>query len=517
MKKSPVIHPFLFALFPILFLFAHNVGQVSSSEILLPTAIVLSLTLLLLLLSGWILKSNKKAGIAVSFFLVLFFSYGHAFEVVLNWWQIGRISLDSLHKYLLLSFGILFVCGVYFIIRIRRDLHNFTNILNVVAAFLVVISLVNIVPYKLKTWIVLQNIKSTENIKANRIDSREVDTLPDIYYIILDRYASTSTLKEIYNFDNSEFINYLSDKGFYVASKSRANYTCTAHSLASSLNMEYINYLSDKVGEKSHDWAPSYLMIEDHKVWRFLKSKGYKFIHFGSRWHPTSQNKYADINFNLPHSLKSFPRLLYGTTMIHPIDARFNITEFADYRLIQLKRTLYEFDKLAEIPNIKTPTFVFAHMLIPHRPFVFDRNGNFLSKEEADKRGKKKNYVEQLIFTNKKVQVLIDKLLSYSEIPPIIILQADEGPYPERSFDNKWKQATKAELREKMGILNAYYLPDVDQSVLYPSITPVNSFRLIFNLYFDTHFELLSDESYAFIDKNHIYSFFNVTDKAKYD
>jgi hypothetical protein len=66
-----------------------------------------------------------------------------------------------------------------------------------------------------------------------------------------------------------------------------------------------------------------------------------------------------------------------------------------------------------------------------------------------------------------------------------------------------------------MGILNAYYLPNFDKKLLYPSITPVNSFRLVFNSYFDGTFELLPDENYAFVDESRIYSFFNVTDKVK--
>ncbi len=516
MKKSLVIHPFLFALFPILFLFAHNIGQVSFSEILLPTAIVLGFTLLLLLSSRLVLKDTQKAGIAVSFFLILFFSYGHVYGHIyklIGWWRIRD-------RHLLLSWGIIFVCSSYFIIRTRKELKNFTKILNVMAAFLVVVSLINIVPYKFKAWLVSQNIKSTENIGTNTAGSTKTDVLPDIYYIIFDRYASADTLKEVYNFDNSEFINYLSDRGFYVASKSRSNYAATAQSLAASLNMEYVNYLSDKMGEKSKNWMPIFAMLEDYKVWRFLKSKGYKFIHFGSWWHPTSRNKYADININLPLSL-GFLQLLYGTTMFYPIDNELGITKFGNKNLRQWKRVRYKFDKLAEIPDIKEPVFVFVHMLLPHDPFVFDRNGNFLSRQEARKRSKVENYVDQLIFTNKKIKVLIKKLLSKSQSPPIIILQADEGPLPQRYWDDmrhfNWKQATEAELREKMRILNAYYLPNVDKSLLYPSITPVNSFRLIFNLYFDTHFELLPDKTYSFVDKSHIYNLFDVTDKVKYD
>jgi len=516
MKKPFVIHPVLFAIFPVLFLFAHNVNRVSFSETLVPMAIVLGSALLLLLLFRLILRDSKKAGIVVSILLILVFSYGHAFNLIRGGGEIGY-----LHRYLLPPWGMLFICSAYFIIRTRTNLHNLTNVLNIVVTSLITISLINIGAYKFKSNVTSQDIKNTQNIEINSIDSGKPDALRDIYYIILDRYASTSTLKEIYNFDNSEFINYLSDKGFYRASKSTANYLKTAHSLASSLNMEYINYLSEMIGEESGNWRPLHAMLQDYKVWRFLKSKGYKFIHFGSWWEPTRRNKYADINFKLPHSLSEFSDVLYKTTMLYPIDWRLGITGYAlDWRQQQWKRILQKFDKLAEVPNIKEPTFTFGHFLTLHSPYVFDANGNFLSEEEVDKRSKKENYIGQLIFTNKKLKILIDKLLSHSAVSPIIILQADEGPFPQRYSTDvlnfNWKQARREELREKMRILNAYYLPGVDKDILYPSITPVNSFRLIFNLYFDTNFELLPDENYAFVDGRHIYKFFNVTDKVKY-
>ena len=59
--------------------------------------------------------------------------------------------------------------------------------------------------------------------------------------------------------------------------------------------------------------------------------------------------------------------------------------------------------------------------------------------------------------------------------------------------------ATTDELEEKFGILSAYHLPGVDPEAagLYPSITPVNSFRVVFNTYFDAGLPLLPDEIYA--------------------
>lgn len=518
MKKLPILHPFLFAVFPVLSIFSWNIEETSVSEILAPTGIILILVLGLILFLRGALKNREKVGILISLLLVFFFSFGHIWDLV---YEISDSSI-ILHRSLLFIWSVLFVYLSYSTLKTKRDLGDLTNFLNIAAIFLIIVPLINIGSYyefgNRDNW---QNIRRRGNIEIKTSDfkrSEKPRSLPDIYYIILDRYPNETTLREVYDFDNGEFLNYLSDTGFYVASKSNSNYLKTAHSLASSLNMEYINYLQEKVGEKSRDWRPVYKMLEDYKVWRFLRLKGYKFIHFGSWWNPTMRNKYADANFNL-YSLPEFSACLYQTTLLYHLGLELGSVE--EYRKSQWRNILYEFDKLAEIPNIKEPTFVFAHILIPHPPYVFDKNGNFLSYQEANNRTEKANYLNQLIFTNKKVKSLVNTLLLNSENPPIIILQSDEGPFParyerhERSFN--WTQATDAELKMKMGILNAYYLPDIDEKVLYPSITPVNSFRLIFNLYFNTSFELLPDKNYAFEDYNHLYKFFDVTDRIKND
>ena len=514
MKKLFVAHPLLFAMFPILALYAYNVAEVSPSEIVLPTAIVLGSTLILLLLFGVILRNLKKAGIVVSIFLVLFFSYGHVANAVEGW------GIDD--KVLLPLWSLLIICGAYFVIRTCRDLRTLTSILNMVAITLVIIPAINIVVHE--TRAASYDVKTTETMETNAVDLGEIDTLPDIYYIILDRYASASTLEEMYDFDNSEFIEYLSERGFYVASESRSNYLKTAPSLASSLNMEYINYLSEEVGEESDDLEPIYAMLENYEVWHFLKARGYQFIHFGSWWEPTRVNKYADVNLN--HcQVPEFSMLLLETTMVYPIvEESSKLPDWLrapfveEFRTLHRDSVLYNFEKLAEVPSMEGPNFVFAHMFIPHSPYVFDRDGNYLTLEEANERSRTVNYVDQLVFANKKVMALLDELLSSSEVPPIIILQADEGPFPlryELDEDNfRWEEATEAELREKMGILNAYYLPNVDTSLLYPSITPVNSFRVVFNLYFGADFELLEDKSYVFHSGRYPYKFIDVTDKV---
>jgi hypothetical protein len=563
MKKPVIVHPFLLALFPILSLWSHNVTQVSMSETLMPAALVLGLTVLLFCLSAFIFRDGPSAGILASGTLMMVFAYGPAVDVMRHWWQLPPLVRNRPSA--LLIWTAVFLVGMYALMKSRRRWPGLTRLLNIVAAAVVALPLIHIGTYKLTTQIGRPETPSSQDLKTT-LDAPAAGDLshagprPDIYYIILDRYARADILEGVYGFDNSEFLTGLSQRGFYVASESRANYLKTAHSLASSLNMEFLDDLKTTVGETSSDWLPIYSKLRDYKVWRFLKSRGYQYIHVGSWWAPTSKNKHADLNVNL-HSLSEFSRVLHQTTMLYPLGANLGAVYLHDVYREQWKRILYELEKLAEIPKIKEPTFVFAHFLIPHDPYVFDRDGRFLTREEARKRSRTQNYINQLIFTNHKIAELIDNLLSNSEQPPIIVLQSDEGPFPiryeldEKNFD--WRQATAAELTEKFGILSAYYLPPLERRqagepasraneevngwkgegvkrwspphpgppaspllrssgfdphrALYSSITPVNSFRLIFNLYFNADFKLLPDESYAFADQSRIYQFFSVT------
>jgi hypothetical protein len=504
-------HPFLFVMFPVLFLYANNEGEVSLRQIFLPLAVLIALTVLLWIFTGLALKNKVKGALVVSLLWVLFFSYGH-FSRFASHLFIGDFIIGQ-PRYTLLLWGILFCAGSYFIIRARTNFHRLTNLVNVIAATLVLISVFNITYYEINNGV--PDLSATgHNMDTEQVQLTPPAKLPDIYYIILDRYGSPRTLHDVYGFDNTAFLSFLTDTGFYIASASNANYPATQLSLASSLNMQYINYLVGN--QESNNMSPVFKVLEDYSVWHLLKRNGYTYIHFGSWSGPTAKNRYADVNINyfkLP--LTEFQRALYHTTMLYPIGRTF----IFDERKEQWDRTLYQLDELAKIPDIKEPTFVFAHFLVPHDPYVFSSDGRFITSAEDTTRSRNEAYIAQIVFINNKFRELIPNILARSEVPPVIIIQSDEGPYPRRydlyesSFN--WEQATEEELRQKMGILNAYYLPDKDKSALYPSITPVNSFRIVFNLYFNSELELLPDRSYIFGDSKHPLKFNDVTEKIK--
>jgi hypothetical protein len=108
------------------------------------------------------------------------------------------------------------------------------------------------------------------------------------------------------------------------------------------------------------------------------------------------------------------------------------------------------------------------------------------------------------------MKIIIQKILDESEIPPIIIIQSDHGPG--MSLDHRLMELS--DLHERMSILNAYYLPGEKTDQLYVGITPVNTFRVIFNEYFGANLPLLEDRSF-YSPLNDLFNFEDISDKVK--
>ena len=321
---------------------------------------------------------------------------------------------------------------------------------------------------------------------------REASGRRDIVYVILDRYAGRITLEGRYAFDEEPFLDGLRDRGFYVADASLCPYQKTAHSLAASLNMDYLDRLLDLPALDPTDWGPVYELLQDSRVARYLRARGYEYVHVGNWWDPTAEDPAADVN------------------------VEFGTDSYEDRRGIY-RSIPRQFDDIAGAARRPGATYVFAHVTLPHPPYVFDRTGGYVPFDVEASRPRNTSYLEQLRYANVLVDRLVDRLLAGpEEHRPIVVLQADEGPHPlayeyDPLFD--WTTATTAELREKFFILNAYYLPGVDPD-LSPSISPVNTFRVIFDEYFGADLPLLPDRAYIFRDERHLYRYWDVTERV---
>ena len=171
--------------------------------------------------------------------------------------------------------------------------------------------------------------------------------------------------------------------------------------------------------------------------------------------------------------------ITFKTPLYHFIE-----TPYQDIRRDSLIKKLTMLEDIISMQE--KPKFVYAHFLIPHEPHSFDENGNpfpLQTKKQSFEEWIQEGYIQSIKFINKKISPIIDKILKQSPTPPIIILQGDHGTW----FPKNYKS-------DHFKILNAYYFPDGGNKLLYPTIQPINNFRLVFNYYFGTNFPLLKQK-----------------------
>ena len=117
-------------------------------------------------------------------------------------------------------------------------------------------------------------------------------------------------------------------------------------------------------------------------------------------------------------------------------------------------------------------------------------------------------YRDQTQYVSERLWQTIRAILSNSSQPPIIVLQSDHGP----GSHLHWQLISLTDVQERLSILNCYHIPNLADSMLYPGITPVNSFRVILNHLFDSGFPMMPDSSF-YSPLRHPYDFQDVTSR----
>lgn len=506
------LYPFLAAAFPVVYLYAQNVQEaISPFEILLPLGLSLGITSLVVLGFRAMTRSWAAGALIGLLLLTLFFTYGMA-------WQ--WLSEMLLGQWVLLgAWALLAVIGVSLVWRLGGWVQRLTAPLNAIGIVVLGFNLVIVGTFFL-------NVRPAVAVTGPGLTMSPAPApgqrLPDVYWVILDRYGSGNVLEKYFDYDNSPFLDELRADGFYIAEHATANYLKTALSLVSSRNLEYLGFdeLRDQA-KSDRDWGPLHRQLNDpFQVQHYLGSVGYRFIHLGTFWGPTKLHRSAEINYVYDQLSSEFLDVLTGWTMLSALQDLGPEAPF-DWRRNRWNQTRYEWDSLNRASSLGGPKFVHAHFALPHDPYVFHADGSFVSAEDEEERAREVNYVDQLQFANAKVLEWLDSLLSVpADEQPIVIIQADEGPFPirygrnERAFD--WTTATPEELEEKFGILSAFHLPGKtpDDAGLYDSITPVNQFRAIFGAYFGLDLPPLPDRNWIFTDQLHIYDEVDVTERV---
>jgi len=267
--------------------------------------------------------------------------------------------------------------------------------------------------------------------------------------------------------------------------------------------MIYLNVESESI-EIAYSENEMYALIKNNQVRNILEIFGYEIIAFenGFNWlHWYDADYYLssigdeESFLRLTLGLNSFELLMLETTAlrilldINLIENPNQAINFSDIvsnpREIHRQRINFILDNLPEISSIsREPKFIYAHIVSPHDPYIYGPNGEILPEDPLNI---EQAYIDQLNYINGQIFQVVQQIKNNTDGEAIIIIQGDHGAPIE------WSES---EQNAKLGILNAIYLPGLDGTKMWhQSISPVNTFRMIFNQYFGQNFEILPDLS----------------------
>jgi hypothetical protein len=515
------VHPLLIGAFPVVFLFAQNINeQFSLSPLWQPLALAIGGAALVLLIAigiGLAVGSIERAALAASLLILLAMTYGHA-------WNLVGDSL-RMHRYLLVPWALLAIIGIVIIWRIPAGaVRRATMIVTIFAAALIVVNAVPIAELAVRS----ASVVGPANANAEPSGEPTAGEGRDVWYIVPDRYGGANGLAGTYGFDNTPFLDALRDRGFEVADDATATYLKTALSLLATLNLDELDFDSlETEAAGGDDFGPIHRRLQGSTaVERFLHERGYRYLHVGSVLGPTAGNAAADEVF-LYGSTTEFGTVLAETTLLRSLE-RITPRAIATTRTeLITAQTEFQFETLPDLADAPGRNFVFAHLLVPHPPYVWNADGSRVTDEQKASRSVDEQYIEQLKFTNARLLALVDRLhAGPPETWPIIVISADEGPFPNAyAQDEKgyqWLEAPPDDLLRKFSVLSAISIPGVDRADLEDAgfsddLTLVNLFRIVLNAAFDADLSMLPGRHWVFLDQTDLYDEVDITDRIPED
>lgn len=333
----------------------------------------------------------------------------------------------------------------------------------------------------------------------------------DIYYVVVDGLGRRDVVEEFYEVDLAPFADDLTARGFYVAERARANYAQTFLSLASALNMTYLDAIAAEVGVSAEGRQPLMYLIQQNALMRAASRAGYRVIAVGSDYMATERFARADMCLCSQHGLDDFELAALELTPLAALPAGWLREDSYD---AHRRKVTDSFAGLEQSAALAGPKFVFAHLMVPHPPFVFaadgaprhPRGGMFGDGDGFP--GSRAEYVagyrDQVQFVTARLAAVVDAVLRAPGPRPVIVIHADHGP----GSRLVWNDPRRTSMRERFGIFAAFYFPD-GPAGLYPAITPVNATRVLASRYLHANLAVLPDMSF-FSTWNRPYNFLRV-------
>ena len=451
--KNFIIFPFLLAFLPAWQLILKNYDELIFQDILISLSII-AISIAVWVVITKIIKNGNKAALITGVGVAFFFYFGYLQDALFY-------PLNKTSVLMIISIIVFIISTIYFV----KSKKNFALSIKIANVFTVTMILFTLIQFAIPGALAEK---------------------PNVYHIILDEYTDNEILLKKFGYNNEKFLEFLNKNGFYMPDKSFSTFRSTPNELNLILNMDYpirSGWVSD-----------AYQDLKTNKVMSTFSDQNYSVIETNSamRW-----KDFSDVDTHLCYDVD-----FINSEFLDQVLRKSIIRYFMEQHQTDTRRDIVRcaFNELSEIAlQSNGPTYVFAHLYVPHPPFIFGPNGENVTPDHSEISGLQswenpQGYLNQLIYATSEISVVITNIVE-NDPNAIIILQGDTGTLTGTDIST----TTIKDIYQSHSILYAVRIPDVNN---FENAIPVNTYRIIFNNYFDMNYEYLEHRIYMANENN---------------
>ncbi|TCJ12014.1 hypothetical protein EPD60_15770 [Flaviaesturariibacter flavus] len=435
-----------------------------------------------------LLLRSTAAAVLLAFFLAVFFVFfGAVYDAAAKLLPVRLVSY-KLFPFVLLAVLLLAARGCIRARRAGKPVYYYLNLLLLVlCATEAVTSVFRYSDYRRHHNLIIADMPLSERFQPAMPQPEK----PDVYVLVLDEYSRADALQRM-GFNNQPFVDSLRALRFFVADSSRANYNFTPYAMGSCLNMRYVDPASGTNGTDPVLMLRAVHSVSDNETFRIFRKMGYELRFYASLDNPYQKRKSLNEFGNFTY-VQVFGGLFTSRLVRdlgwrgEPLTALITSKPYHYFDLDQRERDIrYYLDETCRSADSarRAPRLVYCHLLLTHKPFLFDSAGRRKPADRVLHEEGVSDYLDQVRVANREMLDLISCIRENGKKNSIILLLSDHG--------SRLEKAHKADAFKN---LCAIYYPDSAYGGLSPEQSPVNLFRYLFNQRFGQHYPLLPDSS----------------------
>lgn len=477
MNRNKLISFFAFIItgvFPIIFLYAQNIQEAYFKDMIEPIGVFILIGIVAAFLFYLFTRGFEVSFFSASIFIICFANYSSIEKLI-------RSVLPDLRYWHIVPILIVVLFHIAFIMKSQKKLNlinNLNKLLLISFGGLIAFNIVMALPTIVKKI----QINKTETLVASLekpvIENSDIKKR-NIYYIILDEYASFNSIKKYYDYDPSEFVTKLENLGFNISYTTRNDSHQTYTVTGNLLNLDYV-----VVNEMLHD--EKFKFRENPYLFRLLDQYDYKIYNYSDviKWNGEWGGDLKQVSSS---ESNAFSYMVYSNSALYPFVSEKNNVGGAGVSALEyehIKMVTAQLNALEKMGQTKEfPVFNYVHMVCPHQPFIFDRQGNLPPVSESENWDNPQYYLDQYIYISNRISNIVENIVK-NDPEAIIILQSDHG-----ARQAKDKEGNKISFEEMTNVLNCVYYGG--ETLEIEGQSGVNTLRIIFNKLFNMDMPIL--------------------------